>query len=283
MATEQYLRSFRLQVGSIEIESVSGSVALRVAFQIKRDSSRDPDEAVFAIYNLNESHRSELESNELVPLVFEAGYQDNVQQLFAGVVRRASSAREGRDWVTTLTLGDGESPAIQQARILKTYAKGSPLRTALRDFISATKLKEGNVSDVVQVAKMAGADTFPRGKTFAGPVLPELYRLVRSFGFGYTIQDGQFVFYSDRSETGSGVVLAPTSGLIGVPKLDSKGKLQCTALLNADLVPQRAVQLDAQAVSGTFVIDTATHYGDSFGADWSVDLMATPAVDRKRR
>ena len=273
---EQFRRSFRLQVGSIQIESIAGTVALRTRFQIRRDSTRDPDEAAFEIWNLNEDHRSELEENELLSLVFEAGYQDNVQQLFAGVLRRAYSYREGSNWITTVTLGDGEAPAVQQARVSKTYPKGGSLKGALQDLIRATGLDEGNLEDVVQVARMVGSDKFRRGKTISGPPLPVLYRLVRSFGFGYTIQDGRLVFHSDKSQTGEGVILRPDTGLLGVPKLDSKGNLQCQALLNADLRPRQVVQLESRSVTGRFVIREAAYAGDSYGPEWTVDLVASP-------
>lgn len=270
----QFNRSFRLQLGNIQIESVSGALALQTQFSIVRDQRRDPDEAVFSIINLKPENRAELESNEQVSLVFEAGYAENMKQLFAGVVRRAISTKEGPNWVTTVTLGDGESDRIQLASIRKTYKKDTALKTALQDMVRATGLGEGNLQDVVDVARQAALDKFPRSRTFVGPALAELYRQVRSFGFGYTIQDGTFVFYSDTSGTGAGVLLSPETGLVGSPRLDSKGKVQFRALLNADIQPQAVVQLESAQINGRFLVERTNHLGDSRGQDWYVDATA---------
>jgi len=272
----QFGRSFRLQVGGLEVNNVDSLAALRVEFKIERDKRRDPDTASFIIYNLNPEHRADLESQAQVSCVFDAGYKDNVQQMFAGILRRAVSFKQGGTWATSIKVGDGESPKIALARLNKTYAKGTPISAALQDLVQLTEIKSGNLSELIDAARIAGQDKWLRAKTISGPPMSELYRLARSFGFGYTIQDGVFVFHSDTSSTGAGVILSPDTGLIEVPKLDSKGNVQFKALLTADILPQALVELRSESVSGKYVVQKTEHAGDSAGGDWCVSGTGKP-------
>ena len=64
-------------------------------FEIEKTSAKQPNRVNIQIHNLNETSRAALEEKGVI-VRFEAGYQDQLGEVFAGSISKASSERDGR-------------------------------------------------------------------------------------------------------------------------------------------------------------------------------------------
>jgi len=274
---EQWKRSFRLDVGSIRVESTSGALALRVAFSVDRDKTATPNNAEVAIWNLNPDHRAELEQAKNVTVRVEAGYQDQISQIFFGALRKAETIVEGPDYITRVSGGDGEDK-LKFATISKTFAKGTSVRDVLFTLIDRLTIGRGNADRLALLSFENFGTKLEKPLTVAGPVVEELARFARSLGLEWSIQDGTFqiVKIGEPSNIGQGPKISPATGLIGSPRIDSEGKVQGRALILPDLLPGTRFRLESQATTGNFVCEKTRHFGDSRATEWYVDFLGKP-------
>ena len=249
---------------------------LRMAFQVSRDKSRDPNDATIQVWNLSPSRRAAFEGAERIACELKAGYEDeSIHRIFSGVLLDATSEREGPDWVTTFSLGDdGPEKAVTQ-RIQRKFAAGTEVSTVLRELVRATGLKPGNLSAAVKEARFGGATTLTRPWTAGGAALGELHAFARSVGLQYTIQEGEVRFLGfEPPNNGRGPII--TGENVQPPSIDAEGNVKFVCRMLPDLVPGVPVRLDTQKVSGDFVALKTQHVGDTYGSDWAVDVLCAP-------
>ena len=271
-------RSFKLQIGDVEIEARTGAASLRVRFDVQRDEKPYPNQAKVEIYNLNAKNRAALAKKADIPCRIEAGYEENAQQIFFGTVRRATTSREPPDYLTIAEAGDGETE-LQQATIAKTFAKGTPVAAVLKAFADALGLGSGNAPQFLTAAKLANGSTLVTPLTVAGPVVEELASFCRSLGLSFSVQGGALQLLSLASPVlpGKAVLLSPSTGLIGEARIDTDKETEkrlCVArsLLQPELVPGSLFTVQSEAVNGAFAVRRSRHYGDTHGQDWYVDV-----------
>lgn len=283
LRSEQFRRSYRLDVDKIRVESTSGSAALRIAFDVQRKhkvASAEPNTVKVQIWNMNEAHRSALEALEDgVELRLEVGYQKKIGQIFFGTLSRVSSQHTGKDWITEITGGDGKIK-LRAATINRSFAAGAPLIDVVTAFVDALELKKGSLD---LTATELGQRALSHGTTFSGPVAEEMSAFCRSEGFVWSIQDGEFTLsrLDEPVPDTRGPRIAPDTGLIGAPRIDSKGRVIGVALIQPDLVPGVPFRLESSRVTGDFVAEVTKHSGDSIGKEWFVEF-AGKAIDPKQ-
>lgn len=270
-------RKLLLELDTLKIESQAGKLGLRVTFDIERDTKPYPNNATISIYNLTRPSFEALASKPEITGRLEAGYEENIQQIFFGSLRRARTTREGTDWVTTCDLGDGEAE-LAQATISKSWSKGTPIGTVLQDFAAALGLGLGNVAQFL-ASQTAGGTILTQPLTVSGPVSEELSAFTRSVGLSWSIQDGalQLLDLAMPYAPGTAVLLKPDTGLIGAPRLDVDSdtkKTLCVArsLLQPELVPGSLFVVESEFVNGQFAARKTKHIGDTAGQDWYVDV-----------
>lgn len=275
--TTLFRRAWRITVDTVEF------TGLDVRFSIEKTLKLQPNTCELAIWNLNESHRAQLEqlapragakATTGVPCRIEAGYEDALSLIWLGDLRTVETTREGSDWITTVSSGDGEK-ALQHARISVSYGPKTSLDVALRAMARALGVGEGNLSKVVAGLKQAGQSVYPAGKVLSGPVVRVLQDFARSADLEVSIQDGALQF-TDRGKAlaGTALKLSEATGLVESPSVDQKGVLHAKMLMIPDVRPGTLVVLEGARVKGNYRITKVEWTGDSAGTDWYIEIEA---------
>lgn len=291
--TLQFDRKVEVQVDTIVI------VELDVSFRVTKTLKKEPNTCELTIYNLNKEHREQLAQLESAVVQIKAGYKGRGDQstsalaavdsllsgggsggaelgsIFIGDVRDISSLYEPPDWITTLESGDGEKKN-RTARINKSFAKGTSLKTAMTEAAKAMGAGLGNVAKKALTGKLVDAGgEFLNNLTLSGQASKEFDRLVKSAGLEWSIQDGVIQMLDPGKPLEDiSVVLSHESGLIGSPTIGSDGVIRMTALINSDIIPGRQIELESEVLKGRFRAERCEYTGTNFDRDFYVNIEA---------
>lgn len=258
-------RRWKVQVGELEVSN------LDITFTVKRTLQPRPGTCELKVYNLGAPHRAELTAARRPLVQLSAGY-DPPPMLFRGDARKVEVTRDGPDWVTTITAGDGEH-AIRTARASTSFAPGTTLADALRSLGASMGVGAGNLS----TAAAAASQVLPEGAVVRGSAAAELTRLCASAGLSWSIQDGVLqVLPVGRALSRVAVELGPDTGLVGSPEKGKGSAVKAKALLIPDLVPGRLVVLRSEVIRGTYRAEEVEYTGDTRGDDWYASLTLRP-------
>ena len=231
MANELFDRRAIVQMDTVKVEG------LRIAFDIEKDAEPEPNPAEISVWNLAKKTRAKM-LDRIIPLILQAGYVDNIEQIFIGDIRPGgvTTVRSEGDWITTFKAGDGDN--AHKARIQESFAKGAKPKDVFRKVME--KIEEhlsGNkslaakiadkIADAIEAGKKGGLDAvldeFFGGTIVSGNAIKEISQLLKSFGYGYSIQDGHQQVVEDGKWTDEDpVLLTPDTGLIGSPEPGSE-------------------------------------------------------------
>jgi hypothetical protein len=256
---------------------------LDCAFKVEKTLKAQPNTCELSIWNLSEEHQAQLEqlgkkgkgpATTGIPCKIDAGYADGTSLIWLGDLRTADTVRDGPDWVTHLTSGDGEK-AWQNAKLHVSYGPKTSLETALRAMVRALGVGEGNLGKIVSKLKQAGSAIFPHGTVISGPVSRELQAFAQSADLEVSIQDGAIQFV-DRGKAlaGTALLLNDDTGLIESPTVDNEGVLTAKMLMIPGVRCGGLVTLDAQRIKGTYRIEKAVWSGDTASTDWDITIDA---------
>jgi hypothetical protein len=303
---DQFRRAYELVVGEPDplglpggggfgILSSSTEESLRITFTVERDERPWPNKAVIEVYNLNPDHRDYCSGNRGIPCRLEAGYPGGTGTLFAGVIRSGESYRDGQDWVTVLTAGDGEvnrsGQPLASGQISKAWARGTPLAVVVADFAKELDVDLGNVAAIGSLATTSAGPALAAGLAVDGPVLDEWIALMRSCGLAWSIQDGALQLRVPGLPAGVAPIVSPFTGLVEgvalstrqvirthpVTKKESVQEIQVAAgrsLLLPGLIPGHQMLLQSRATTGLYMVASVRHVGDSRGQDWYTEFEA---------
>ena len=252
--------------------SVSG---LRVVFEIERTSTSEPNPATVQVYNLSEGTRGMVQDKDQA-VILKAGYQDLVQQIFIGVVRRVEHRREGTEIVTELELKDG-GIALLEPEFRRAYARGTSRRKIVQDIIRAMPgISEGHLSNTVLKGSISGK------LALSGTCKTAMDRLARGWGFEWSVQDNVVQVLrltGTREGRELAEVFSPLTGLIGSPSRTGRdaraGKgaagARWASLLRPALVPGGYALIESEFLSGAFKVESVRHSGDTHGDAWQTE------------
>ncbi len=266
-------------VGSLEIGDLDQS------FKIERATSRSPGTAEIKVANLAQASRARIGSGEIVRLWAGLGLaQGEAPLLFQGDIRRAWTAREGVNTITTIQARDGGS-AIATVRMSRSYGPGTPAITVVRDAVRALGIGAGNLEDFASAyALRNGSRNLAAGYVAHGSARDVLNALLRAAGLRWSIQGGALqVQAQGRALASRGPVLASDTGLVsaawdetGIRTGGRRGVLACKALIQPGIEPGRLVRVESEAATGTFEVRKAVWTGDTRTSDWHVTCDLRP-------
>lgn len=271
-------RVLTLDVGGVQIKHINPKTDLRVAFDVARDRSRDPDRAMITVWNLSASTRAQLEATDRVFASLSAGYStDSEHLIFSGVLLYVHSGRDGASYQTTIELGDEAEQRTALARIHRQFPVGMTYGQVLIELVKATGLKGGNLDQASASARIAGSLALVRPWLATGQAIGELSAFCRALGFTWKIQDGAVIILGLGSGAlGKGPLLSQETGLEAAPSVDPEGLIKLTCRLTPDLVPGRPFQVTSAEVNGIYVATATQHVGDTHGGAWSVQVDGEP-------
>jgi hypothetical protein len=277
---ELWNRSFALNLGGTRVasETVDGArnELLRVTFKVEASLAKAVNTAAISVYNLAETTRAKV-AVKGIATTLEAGYSGRSSQIFGGKLEAGKSAREGVDWVTSFQSTDG-GQQLRAARINLSFKKVSATQ-AFERVAGTLGLGLGNAVEKMRQGNIRGAlEQFENGIVLSGPSQRELDRLARTFGYDWSVQNGQLQLLgpTDAIEPGDAIVLNSDTGMIGSPESGEKGIVEVRSLLIPQLTPGRVVVLEARRLSGNYRVEKVTFQGDTRGKDWYADLELKP-------
>lgn len=246
---------------------------LRIRFDIEKKVGKEANTARVTITNLSESSRRAIREEGDV-LYLTAGYEGSAKLLYSGDVAGVEHSYERPDWNTVITCDD--SSKVLASPFTKSYAEGTPLSSVVADVASAFTGWAGKARGVIKTI----TGTLSRGGSFAGAIRDVLDDLERTMNrrFRFTVNDGIINVVEDGDSIyPDAVLLSAETGMIGSPRRierdDKGGKrfygAEATSLLNGDLQPGRAMEIESKAIKGSFVITRVMHRGDTHGQEWN--------------
>lgn len=257
-------RVIKLRVGDTEIS------ALDIAFEIEKDDSPEPNPCHVDIYNLSAENRATLSKYDKVPVVLEVGYENHSGIIFKGDMLSCKHLKEGPTWKTVLASGDG-AMAIQTTRTNKSYAKGTPLKTVVKDLAKQLKIPSDNALKQMESLNQ----TLQRGFMVSGNPMAELSRVLDSQGFWASVQNSALqVMKKGAPVQKEAIALKADTGLIATPEVGSKGEITVQALINPEFAPGRQVYIESTVFKGFATIKRVRFDGASFGDAWGAEIIA---------
>ncbi len=255
-------RVVELQVGDTEI------TGLDIAFEIEKNLTPEPNPCHIEIYNLGPKNREILSKYKRVPILLRAGYQGHVSVICDGDLIRCTHIKEGPTWKTMLTNGEGAT-AIQSTRINKSFAKGTPVKTVIKEIAKQLKIPS---NDALQQLESI-ADKLSRGFSVSGSPMDELCRLLRCYGYSASVQNNSLqVLRNGQSLEKETINLAPHSGLKSSPEIGSDKKIQVHSVLMPELSPGRKIHIGSSAFKGFATIQSVRFEGANFGETWETEM-----------
>jgi len=274
-------RRVKVQIGTLLIETPATGDGLNVEIDVVRTLDRLPNTATVKIYNMTEMHRRQCEAltgDDRIAL--EIGYvTTGLFEIFRGEVRLAQTARQDADLVTTIEAADGHK-AIN-ARINRSYARGTKLSVVLRDLQQLSGMGPGNLDEMLAREPRLANAKLETGITLRGEAGKLIQEALGPQGFTGSVQAGVMQVTGTGGLPATAVLLKPGTGLLGSPSLalDQDGK---TRILSAEARPQpglepgRQVRVEAESVTGTFVVQRSQYAGSVNGEQWTAAIEARP-------
>lgn len=253
---------------------------LRVAFEIEKTNKKSANNAKVMIYNLNESNKSILKTKENLSLTLEVGYGlNNVDLLFTGDIVRSSTQRSGADFISTIEVDDGDQ-ALTTATLDKSYVAGTKEKTIIQDALQSMK-DAGQV--IIGSINSIKDDVAQNGFSASGLAANVIDQITKKQGLEFSIQDNETQILGEDEDTGEeAIVLTPSTGLIGSPRIGLIGKeatkidgIEFKALIQTTrFKPGRIAQINSREVDGFFKILKSKFTGDTHAPAWFVTCEA---------
>lgn len=245
---------------------------LDCGFKAKKTLKPEANTCNLQLFNLSPASRSLLEIPKKLVLRLEAGYPDNVAQIYLGEIRGATSGRSGADIVTTIETGDSEKE-LQTAHINLSVGPKVPAEVALTAIARELKVGTGNVAVVAAKLRAKGSVFFGPGTLIFGSAREALNDYCWSADLDWSIQDGVLqILDRGKALEGQAVLLSSDTGLIGSPTIDHKGVLTFKALIQPNIRPGHKVAFDAIDFKSSqgYRIESCSYEGETWSNNWYV-------------
>lgn len=287
-STQQFGRVCTLLVSNNQGDSLDLS-ALRIKFRVKKLGISTPNMGDFIIYNISPDTVKLIQS-EFTHVLFQAGYEGNYGLVFVGNVKQVISGRESAtDTFVNLNCGDGDK-AYNFAVINQTIRAGGTPQAQLNAGLTAMA---GMGVSAGYTGKLP-AIQLPRGKVMYANAREHIRRLADTYGFSWSVQDGNLVFLSEGTYLpNEPFVLTSKTGMIGTPSQTTEG-IEAKCLLNPNIKVHGRVKLDNASIAkmkidfwtpgslanqpspisndGMYYALVVEHSGDTRDQDWYTNL-----------
>lgn len=278
---------------------------LRIAFSVKKGSTKTPNKCTVKVWNASPDTRSLMEVVGNV-MILRAGYSQDLGAvvIFTGNVTRSLTMREGADWVTELEMEDGYlefrdtkvslsfAPGVTTAQILSDITRkfGLPVRPIPADIASLQYTNGfafvGRLRDAMdKCCNYAGAEWSIQNREIqvikkGGVLRKQAYLISPDTGLiGSPQQESRTM--TEKAAADAGI----TASQPGVRRVRSKNKenevqemlrvdgFKVRSLLLPIVEPGGYVQLKSAGVPLSFFrVEEVSHEGDTHGSNWQTEL-----------
>lgn len=261
-----FQRSFRLTLGTHDV------TGMHIRFKVEKSLKQEPNTASIEIWNLARETRESFEKANTIPIRLEVGYGSELDMIYLGEVRTATSVTTGPEIMSKFEAGDGEKK-LGKARISIPLGPKTPADVALRAIAKTLGVGLGNMEGYAKKLASTGLALFPAGRVITGSSVQAMNDFCASAGLAWSVQDGNIqVIDKSRPLDGLAFSLTSNSGLIGSPSVDSKGVVNAQTLFIPGLRPGALLKIESNSVNGGYRAEKCTYSGDFAGQDWYITL-----------
>src|SRR5665213_2893864 len=208
------------------------------------------------------------------------GGQENVSQLFTGLVNFVTNEQQGPDQLTIFEMLPGAVPLGNVFVNLSGVQTDWDIYTAVINACRPFGIVRGHLSPKVQGLLQSG--TYVKGLSECGTAAKLMDWICNRHGLRWNPDSNSLsLFNRHEYELPTMVVLSGPSnqypngtGLVGIPSKMQDGSYKIKALLNPDIAPGAQVQVSsirAGLNNQSFKVWKATYTGDSLKGDWYVE------------
>ena len=278
-----FIRSAYLQIGTNRYSMNDG---FYFEFEVPFYDSEELVSVSFKIHNLSDATRKTIVKN--LPIILNAGYEDDVGVIFVGIINGASAQLQDTEWIVEITA----TAVLQEwlnTEINKTYMPGTDAENILRDLLDIFGVEVGRF-------ELKENRTYPRGRVCSGKMKDVLKKMItEECGSRMLVRDNQLMINDPDAAVYSGVLLTPYTGLlasqgdnsetlVATPdeiqstkgEKDEKGetvKIKC--LLNYRIGAGDIIQIQSKARNGVYQVISGVHRGSPDG-EWCTELELRP-------
>jgi hypothetical protein len=272
--TKQFLRNVEVRILG-ETDTLVLNRDLDVSFEVRKDRSTVPNEAIVSIRNLSEPTRQFIQANKSIELY--TGYDtENVLLAKCDVTRRVTQW-EPPDSITTIESYDGIY-TITNKRVVLSLANGATIKQAIQSIAKQLGLKLILNADIELKTPLKG------GYTHTGTAVQALDDLTSSVNASWGIINNTLVFTirGKALNNTKTLTISPENGLLAQPevlddtiiservlpkRIQPKG-YNITMLLRPQLNPFDLIEVQSRFVNGLYVVDTVEHIGGNRTAEF---------------
>lgn len=285
----QYLRKYRLLIGTTNPSRAYDASALRCAFKIGKSLNDEPGYSEISLFNPAPDTVAGIKKGARV--ILEAGYESGYYgMIFTGDIVWTSYRRQDETTTELHLLAQDGDAFLKTSFTAGTLARGATAGSAVNWLLNGAA--SGTLTDGLSDKPS------PRGAAYFGLTGDCLRGISRANSAQFYIEDGaiHIVKAKDYGKS-TAVELNGRTGLIGRPAQTEDGisgeclinpriKLNTLIHLNADLVEPKAPGNPADGAKapspdGIYRIVKLTYEGDTHGEDWLIRFDAVTQVGAK--
>lgn len=257
---------------------------LFISFRIRKELSGTPASGVVEITNLTRDNERQIRERG-VRLLIEAGYQDELLQVFDGIVRRVERIRNERDRVLRIHVGS-KIAAVQtqtapgRAVISRTWAGTVKIRDIVVAGIEAMELDVGNLDAIPDTATETDFQYTGSARLMVQQRLAGLEPPLQFYEEDGVVNVGGIRRSKDDRDRPDGVLISQRTGMIRTPEITEDG-LRVSTILNPNIQLDARVRVES-SFAGEESTDTVwkavviTHSGDNWTGTFATHVECRP-------
>lgn len=270
-------RVYQIEVNDkvIIAENASG-VQARVQFEITVDAVGNITLCDLNLSNLAESTINAVFNRGAV-LAIRAGYEDNIDYIFRGIIRQVFRGRDGATTYTNILARGGE---LEKRMINKALGKNAQLAEILQTLADALGYK-------LIITKSQFADVYPTGYSMTGDPYKYLRDLAKSWKFDWSIENDSLVIFKVKDgRKAPKKIINMLNGLEGIPEVTDVG-VNFSVRMDPSIKIGNKIELDTKyksfnfsgvyynnelqdvAGSGVYTVMKIVYSGDNYGQAWT--------------
>lgn len=264
--TQKFMRNYRLTVTPKGGAPIIITMPITINFTLLRNITSLMNSIELQAFNLSLSNRSQIFQDwysfgdpavEQNNFVLEAGYGQTLYQIFTGVYRKASSAREGTNIVTRMA-AFANNTDIVSTQIYQTVKAGQTLAQILQTLIG-------------QFPNLTLGNSLNYPTVFSRPVVlnGNVFDLLKQYsGNSVFVDNGKVYILRDGEALNNTFLIDDETGILETPRRE-QGALYLTLLFEPGIQCGQIVQVKSTVqpnFNGLYRVNAITHRGMISGA-----------------
>ena len=215
-------------------------------------------------------------------MAIRAGYQENIDYIFRGIIRQVFRGRSGATTYTNIIARGG---ALEKAHINKALGKNATLAEILQSLADAMSYK-------LVITRSEFSDTYATGYSMTGDPYKYLRDLGKAHNFGWSVEQNNLVIFKiENGRKSPKKTINMLSGLEGIPEVTEIG-VNFSVRMDPSIKIGNKIELDTQyrsfnfsgvyynnelqdtAGSGEYTVMKIVYSGDNYGQAWTTRCVA---------